>query len=62
MLRRVIDGRTDLVFDYLEAGNAATSTDEHGTPLVRWCAYHGESLDSLGENLDLNSAAFEGQT
>lgn len=72
MLQRIVDGRTDLVFEYLAHGHAATSTDEHGTPLIRWCAYHGdasavryllangESLGALGENLDLNGAAFHG--
>lgn len=72
MLQRIIDGRTDLVFDYLAQGDTASSTDEHGTSLIRWCAYHGdvsavrfllangESLDALGENLDLNGAAFHG--
>lgn len=72
MLDRIVDGRTDLVFDYLAAGNAATSRDRHGTPLLAWCAYHGdvsamrhllangESLRVLGENLDLNGAAFHG--
>jgi ankyrin repeat protein len=72
MLDRIVDGRTDLVFDYLAAGNAATSRDRHGTPLLAWCAYHGdvsamrhllahgESLRVLGDNLDLNGAAFHG--
>lgn len=72
MLQRIIDGRTDLVFDCLAAGYAANSKDERGRPLIAWCAYHGdvsairfllangESLESLGENLDLNGAAFHG--
>lgn len=72
MLQQIIDGRTDLVFDYLAAGHPATSCDENGVPLIRWCAYHGdvsamrvllqagESLESLGDNLDLNGAAFHG--
>jgi uncharacterized protein len=72
MLQRIIDGRTDLVFDYLAQGHAATATDAHGTPLIRWCALHGdvsairflltqgEALATLGENLDLNGAAFHG--
>lgn len=71
MLDRIADGRTDLVFEYLGQGHPATST-HRGTPLIRWCAYHGdvsairfllaggESLHSLGENLDLNGAAFHG--
>jgi len=72
MLDRIRDGRTDLVFDYLAEGHAATSTDRHGRSLIAWCAYHGDvsairyllangaALESLGENLDLNGAAFHG--
>jgi len=72
MLDRIVDGRTDLVFEFVAGGNAATSTDSAGTPLIRWCAWHGdvsairflldhgESLESLGDNLDLNGAAFHG--
>jgi uncharacterized protein len=72
MLDRIADGRTDLVFDYVAAGHAANSADSGGVSLIRWCAYygdvsairfllaHGESLLSLGENLDLNGAAFHG--
>lgn len=72
MLERIVDGRTDLVFEYLAQGQSAKSTDQHGTALILWCAYHGdvsairfllangESLESLGENFDLNGAAFHG--
>lgn len=72
ILERITDGRTDLVFDYLAAGHAATSTDRAGTKLIHWCAYYGdvsairhllangESALSLGDNLDLNGAAFHG--
>ena len=72
MLDRIVDGRTDLVFDYLAAGHAVNSTDDRGTSLIKWCAYygdvsairyllaHGESIASLGENLGLNAAAFHG--
>lgn len=42
MLQRSIDGRTDLVFDFLAEGHAATSKDQRGTPLIAWCAYHGD--------------------
>ena len=60
MLDRISDGRTDLVFDYLAEGHAATSTDANGVSLIKWCAYYGdvsgmrfllakgESLKSLG--------------
>ncbi len=72
MIDQIKDGRTDLVFDYLAAGHPANSTDENGVALIRWCAYYGdvsairfllangESLESLGDNLDLNGAAFHG--
>ena len=72
IFNQITDGRTDLVFDHLSAGHAATSTDKDGVPLIKWCAYYGdvsairflltkgESIQSLGTNLDLNGAAFHG--
>jgi ankyrin repeat protein len=72
MIDRIADGRTDFVFDYVGAGNPATSEDRNGTSLLAWCAYYGdvsaikflvskgESLKSLGDNLGLNAAAFHG--
>lgn len=69
---RITDGRTDLVFDHLAAGGDAQATNDHGTSLVRWCAYygdisaikhllaHGETVASLGDNFDLNGASFHG--
>lgn len=72
MLERILKGRTDLVFDYLSEGHPANSTDKTGVSLIKWCAYYGdvsaikfllangESLESLGENLDLNGAVFHG--
>jgi ankyrin repeat protein len=66
------NGDTAVVVDYLAKGNAATSADRRGVSLIRWCAYygdvtavrtlldHGEKLESLGENYDLNGAAFHG--
>ena len=72
IIERIADGRTDLVFDHLASGNAATSTDGGGTRLINWCAYYsdvsaikfllanGEVIESLGDNLDLNGAAFHG--
>ncbi len=71
-LARIADGRTDLVLQHIAEGGAATDVDAAGTALIRWCAYygdvsairflllHGESLASLGDNLDLNGAAFHG--
>jgi ankyrin repeat protein len=72
MLERIANGRTDLVFDYLEQGHSISSIDSEGASLIRRCAYHGdvsairfllgrgERLDSLGGNLGLNGAAFHG--
>jgi palmitoyltransferase len=72
ILEEIVDGRTDLVFEYLAEGHAANSTDERGVSLIKWCAYYGdvsaiklllskgESLNSLGDNFDLNSACFHG--
>lgn len=72
MLQKIADGRTDLVMDWVAEGHAADATDEHGTKLIQWCAHHGdvsairfllghgESLESLGTNYDLNGAAFHG--
>lgn len=71
MLNRITDGRTDLIFDLLAAGHAATSVSG-GASLINWCAYYGdvsgvrfllangESIQSLGDNLGLNGAAFYG--
>jgi ankyrin repeat protein len=72
LIDEIARGRTDRVFDWTEAGGDPRATDEAGTPIIRWCAYygdvsairhligHGESLDRLGGNLDLNGAAFHG--
>ncbi len=72
LLKRIADGRTDLVFDYLSAGHAASSKDSGGVSLVQWCAYYGDvsairflltqgaSIESLGDNFDLNGASFHG--
>jgi ankyrin repeat protein len=72
ILDRIVDGRTDLVFEHLARGEPATSTDARGVSLLQWCAYYGDvsairrlsadgaSLGSLGEDLGLNGAAFHG--
>jgi uncharacterized protein len=71
-LDRIMDGRTDLVFEYLSEGHAASSKDHDGVSLIEWCAYYGdvsairfllangESLESLGDDLGLNGAVFHG--
>jgi uncharacterized protein len=72
MLEEITNGRTDLVFEYLAAGNSAHSADGDGVSLLQWCAYygdvsaikhllaHGASIESLGENLGLDAACFHG--
>lgn len=69
LAQRVARGRTDLVFDLLDAG-ASPDHAVGGTPLLAWCAYFGDvsamrrlisggaRLEVLGPNLDLNGAAF----
>ncbi|NKB34995.1 MAG: hypothetical protein GKR91_18010 [Pseudomonadales bacterium] len=70
MIEKIAKGHTDLIDEFLKSGNAAASTDENGVSVIKWCAYYGdtiaiqllldagESLDSLGPNLDLNGAVF----
>src|SRR5687768_1702975 len=72
LLRQIVNGRTDFVFDLIGMGSPANTADDNGVSLIQWCAYygdvsaikflvhHGESLRSLGHNLDLNGAAFHG--
>lgn len=72
MLEQIAAGRTDLVFDWIAGGGAVDATDPRGTPLIGWCAYygdvsairylleHGAALETLGEDLGLNGAAFHG--
>jgi ankyrin repeat protein len=72
LLDKITEGRTDLVFEFLAEGNPATSTDKDGVPLIQWCSYYGDvsaikyllakgaPLDSLGDNLGLNTASYHG--
>jgi ankyrin repeat protein len=72
MLERITRGRTDLVFDHLAEGQAATATDADGVSLISWCARYGdvsairfllaggERLDALGANFGLDGAAYHG--
>lgn len=72
MLDRIVSGRTDLVVEWIEAGGSADARDGSGVSLMQWCAYYGDvsavkwllrnraSLKLLGDNLDLNGAAFHG--
>lgn len=71
MLARIVEGRTDLVFDWVGQGGSPSEAFD-GATLLRWCAYFGDvsgirflvasgaSLDELGANRDLNGAAFHG--
>jgi ankyrin repeat protein len=72
LLDRIVNGRSDLVFDYLAAGNPPDAADEDGVSLLQWCAYYGDvsamrylisrgaKLESLGESFGLNTASFHG--
>jgi ankyrin repeat protein len=70
LLERIASGRTDLVFDYLAAGNPVTAADADGVSLIQHCAYYGDvsairhllasgaSLTLLGDDLGLGGACF----
>ena len=72
LLLQLTGGRTELVFDLLASGFSATHKDESGVSLLQHCAYygdvsairyllqHGESLDSLGNDYGLGTAAYHG--
>jgi len=70
VLDKIVDGRTDLVLDYLSQGHPATAQDKDGVSLIKWCAYYGDVtairyLLAEGESAaslegELNAAAFHG--
>ena len=72
MLAELAEGRTELVFDLIEDGCSASYKDQHGVSLIQHCAYygdvsairfllsHGENLNSMGENLGLDTASYHG--
>jgi len=72
MLERIAEGRTDLVFEYVAQGHPASARTSDGGSLLQWCAYYGdvsairfllakgENLQTLGDDLGLNAAAFHG--
>jgi ankyrin repeat protein len=72
LIERISSGRCDLVIDHLESGGSPEAADARGVPLIKWCAYYGDlsalrllvaagaPLAGLGDNLDLNGAAFHG--
>lgn len=71
MLDHIAAGRTDRIFDWLDRGGAPDA-EADGTSLIQWCAYYGDvsgmrhlltqgvPIAALGDNLDLNGAAFHG--
>jgi ankyrin repeat protein len=71
MIRKIIDGRTDLIFDYISQGNSPLINIQ-GASLIKWAAYYGDvtaikllisegvSFEDLGVNFDLNGAVFHG--
>jgi ankyrin repeat protein len=70
VLNKIVDGRTDLVFEYMAQGHTANSKDVNGVSLIQWCAYYGDVsaikyLLANGESPaalagELNAAAFHG--
>lgn len=72
MMKQIVNGRTDFVFDLVSEGKPATLKGDDGVSLLQWCAYygdvsaikfllqHGEELRSLGDDLGLPAAAFHG--
>jgi hypothetical protein len=38
MIQPVADGRTDLVFDFVNGSGAAHAADDSGVSLIRWAA------------------------
>jgi ankyrin repeat protein len=72
LLDKIVEGRTDLVFEFLAEGNPPTFADADRVTLVQWCAYYGDvsaikhlvskgaTLAALGSDLGLNGATFHG--
>src|SRR5258708_34444860 len=72
LLDEIVDGRTDLVFEFVSAGYPARETDGDGVSLLQWCAYYGDvsamkfllgqgaTMETLGSDLGLNGACFHG--
>jgi uncharacterized protein len=68
----IADGRTELVFELIDAGGPPSACDPHGVSLLQHCAYYGdvsaikfllergEALKNLGEDFGLIAAAFHG--
>lgn len=72
LLLELAEGRTELVFDLLEAGCSADHKDAQNVSLMQHCAYYGdvsairyllskgERLESLGSDLGIGGASYHG--
>jgi ankyrin repeat protein len=72
LLRRIENGRTDLILPLLASADGDATLKSHGAKLLEWCSYfgdvtacrsllrHGQSLPQLGPDFGLNGAAFHG--
>jgi ankyrin repeat protein len=72
LLRRIENGRTDLIHELISAPDSAAVVRQHGAELMRSSAYFGDvtacqmligarqSLNALGPDLGINAAAFHG--
>src|SRR5215475_13099526 len=72
LLHEFVEGRTDLGFELLAAGLAATAADKDGVSLLQWAAYYGDvsamkfllsrgaNIESLGDDRGLNAAVYHG--
>lgn len=71
LLKRIANGRTDLILDRLADGGSPDAQVD-GASLLQWAAYYGDvtmlrvlmerglALSELGDDLGLNAAAFHG--
>ena len=71
-IQNISDGRTDLIVDHILKGGDVNASDINDISLVKIAAYygdvsaikllleHGAKLTDLGDNYDLNGAAFHG--
>ena len=69
---RICEGRTDLVFEWVSAGNSALAADANGVSLLQWCAYYGDvsaikfllasgaKIENLKDDYGLTAASFHG--
>jgi len=72
LIKRIVDGRTDLVFELISRGIAPDIADDNNIPLIKWVAYygdvsalkyllqHGLDLNALGHNYGLHGVVHHG--